>query len=154
MEVAIKARHHQQLLEHLRRLRQRVKLAVVNSGRNQKVAGTFGARSSQNRGLKFCKALVDHASAEAGNDFASKNNVRMKLFASQIQKAVAKTDFFRIFRVSEYRQRQVRRLGKQFDRGGTHFDFAGWQVFVERLGTARGDSAVHHNDRFASDAFR
>ena len=43
LEVAIKPRHHAKLLELLRRLRQRIKLARMQPRRHQKVPRTFRA---------------------------------------------------------------------------------------------------------------
>ncbi len=44
LEVAVEARDHQQLLEHLRRLRERVELARMDPARHQVVARALGAR--------------------------------------------------------------------------------------------------------------
>ncbi len=42
LEIAVEARHHDELLELLRRLRQRVELAGMDARRHQKVARAFG----------------------------------------------------------------------------------------------------------------
>ena len=51
LEIAVEARHHQQLLEGLRRLRQRIELARIHSRRYHKVAGSLGSRLNQYRRL-------------------------------------------------------------------------------------------------------
>jgi pyoverdine/dityrosine biosynthesis protein Dit1 len=61
LEIAIEARHHQQLLEHLRCLRERVELTRVDAARHQEVARALGARRGQDRRLEFGEALADHA---------------------------------------------------------------------------------------------
>ena len=63
LEIAIKARHHQQLLEHLRRLRQRIELPRMDARRHQIIARAFGAARRQDRRLKLGEALIDHAAA-------------------------------------------------------------------------------------------
>ena len=42
LEIAVEARHHDELLELLRRLRQRVEFARMQAGRHQKIARAFG----------------------------------------------------------------------------------------------------------------
>src|SRR5579859_1566464 len=64
LEIAIEARHHQQLLEHLRRLRKRVELAWVHAARNEIVARAFRRRGRQDRRLELGEALIDHAAAD------------------------------------------------------------------------------------------
>ena len=49
--VAVHAGHHQQLLEQLRRLRQRKKLARMHARRHQVIAGTFRRGLGQDRGF-------------------------------------------------------------------------------------------------------
>jgi uncharacterized protein with PIN domain len=63
LEVAVEARHHQQLLELLRRLRQRVELARVQARRHEEVARAFRRGGRQDRRLEFGEALIDHAAA-------------------------------------------------------------------------------------------
>jgi len=43
LKVAVEARHHDELLELLRRLRQRIELAGMDAARHQEVARAFGA---------------------------------------------------------------------------------------------------------------
>src|SRR3546814_1182080 len=50
--VAVEARHHQQLLEQLRRLRQRKELAGMRARRHQIVARAFRRRLGQDRRLR------------------------------------------------------------------------------------------------------
>ena len=62
LEVAIEARHHQQLLELLRRLRQRVELARVQAARHEVVARALRRARRENRRLELEEALL-HACA-------------------------------------------------------------------------------------------
>jgi hypothetical protein len=55
LEIAIEARDHQQLLEHLRRLRERVEFAGMDAARHQIVARALGARRGQDRRLNSVK---------------------------------------------------------------------------------------------------
>src|SRR3546814_12919214 len=53
LEVAVEAGDHQKLLEHLRRLRQRVELARVQAARHQVVARALGAAGGEDRRLEL-----------------------------------------------------------------------------------------------------
>ena len=75
LEVAVEARHHQQLLELLRRLRQRVELAGMNAARHQVVARALGRARGQDRRLELDEALLDHAPADARDDLRAQHDV-------------------------------------------------------------------------------
>jgi hypothetical protein len=70
LEIAVEARDHQQLLELLRRLRQRVELAGMDARRHQEVARAFRRRRGQDRRLEFEEALLLHALAHRVDDLA------------------------------------------------------------------------------------
>ena len=58
--VAVDAAHHQQLLEQLGRLRQRVEAARHLAGRHQELAGALRRRRHQHRRLDLDEALPVH----------------------------------------------------------------------------------------------
>ena len=58
LHVAVHARDHQDLLEDLRRLRQRVELARVHAARHEEVARAFGRRLGEDRRFDFPEALA------------------------------------------------------------------------------------------------
>ena len=64
LEIAVKARHHDQLFELLWCLGQRIKLARMQAARHQKITGTFGAAGGDDRGLKFVEPLIPHPVAD------------------------------------------------------------------------------------------
>ena len=68
LEIAVEARHHDELLELLRRLRQRVELAGMDARRHQIVARAFRRRRGQDRRLEFEEALLLHAPADRVDD--------------------------------------------------------------------------------------
>src|SRR5690606_4059382 len=61
LEIANETCNHKELLEHLRRLRQRVEFTRVHTARHQIVARAFRRTGRQDRRLKFGEALLDHA---------------------------------------------------------------------------------------------
>src|SRR3546814_15828673 len=61
LEIAIEARNHKELLEHLRRLRQRVEFTRMHAAGHQIVTRALRRAGRQDRRLKFSEALLDHA---------------------------------------------------------------------------------------------
>ena len=68
LEVAVHAGNHQDLLEDLRRLRQRVELPVMNAARDEIIARAFGRRAREHRRLDLEKALLVERLANFEND--------------------------------------------------------------------------------------
>ena len=68
LEIAVEARHHDQLLELLRRLRQRIELAGMDAARHQEVARALGRGRREDRRLELEEALVLHAAAQRVDD--------------------------------------------------------------------------------------
>ena len=68
LEIAVEARHHDELLELLRRLRQRVELSGMQARRHQVVARAFRRRRGQDRRLEFEEAALLHAAADRVDD--------------------------------------------------------------------------------------
>src|SRR5690242_21379003 len=58
--VAVEARHHQDLLEQLRALRQRVELAFVHARRDQEIARALGRGLGQDRSEEHTSELQSH----------------------------------------------------------------------------------------------
>ena len=65
LEVAIESGDHQDLLEDLRRLRQREELAGMHAARHEIVARPFGRRLGQNRRLDLEEALLVEVPADS-----------------------------------------------------------------------------------------
>ena len=71
LEIAVEARHHQQLLELLRSLRQRIKLARMISGRNKIVSCTLRRRAGQDRRCNFHEIMGNHCRTKICYNLAS-----------------------------------------------------------------------------------
>ena len=65
LKVAVEARYHQQLLELLRRLRQRVEPAGMNAARHEIIARAFGRARGENGRLIFEESGLDHPPPDA-----------------------------------------------------------------------------------------
>ena len=153
LEVAVEARHHQQLLVLLRRLRQRVELAGMNPRRHQEVACALRRGGRQDRGLEFEEALLLHPLAHGIDDGAAGHDVLVQLLATKVEEAVLEPYVFRIFLLAEHRQRQLGCRPEHLDLADIDFDHAGRQFrVVGAIGTA-ADLAVDPHHPFRAQFF-
>ena len=137
LEVTVEARHHQQLLVLLRRLRQRVELAGMNARRHQEVAGAFRRRRREDRRLEFEESGLLHPRTHRVDDGAAGHDVLVQLLAAKIEEAVLEPDFLGVFLIAEHRHRQFACLAQHFDLVDEDFDGAGRQFrIVSALGAA------------------
>ncbi len=135
LEVTVEARHHQELLVLLRRLRQRVELARMNARRHQEVARALRRRRRQDRGLEFEKPLLLHPLAHRIDNRAAGHDVLVQLLATKVEETVLKPYIFGIFLFAEHRQRQLAGRPQHLDLADVKFDRAGRQFGV--VGTLR-----------------
>ncbi len=150
LEIAVEARHHDQLLVLLRRLRQRVEGAGMDARRHQEVARAFGRRGRQDRRREFGEADLAHALAHLGDDLGARHDVLVQRVAAQVEEAVLEPDVLGIVRLAEHRQRQFLGRRQHFDLAGENLDLAGRQIGVGGLGHARLDLAVDADHPFAA----
>ena len=106
LEIAVEAGDHDQLLELLRRLRQRVELAGMQPRRHQEVAGAFRRRCGQDRRLELEEAGVAHPPPDRGDDLRALHDVVVELLAAEVEEAVFEPGFLGIFLIAEHRHRQ------------------------------------------------
>ena len=130
LEIAVEARHHQQLLVLLRRLRQRVEFSRMNPRRHQEVARALRRRRGQDRGLELEETLILHAFAHRINDLAAGHDILVELLTTKVEETVLKPYIFRIFLLTEHRQRQFAGRTQHLDFGDEKLDRAGRQFRV------------------------
>ena len=88
LHVAIHARDHQDLLEDLRRLRQREELAGMHAARHEKVARAFGRGLGEDRRLDFPEALLVEVVPQRQRDAVAQPDVALQPRPPQIEVAV------------------------------------------------------------------
>ena len=77
LEVAFVAAHHEQLLEELRRLRERVPRAARETARHEEVARTLRRRAREDRRFDLEEvALVEHTAHQRNELVAQRERVR------------------------------------------------------------------------------
>ena len=88
LEVLLHAGHHEQLLEQLRRLRQRVPAARTQAGRHEEVARALGRRAGQRRRLDLEEAALVQGLAGGAVDVAAQLDRRGGAGPAQVEVAV------------------------------------------------------------------
>ena len=88
LEVAVEARHHQQLLQGLRALRQGVELAWIHATGHHKVACALWGRAYQHRSLHFEEALAVEILTHLHRHLMAQLQVLAHSRAAQVQIAI------------------------------------------------------------------
>ena len=140
LEIAVEARDHDQLLEHLRRLRERVELARMDPARNEIIARALGRAGGQDRRLELGEALIDHPPADRGDHRRAQHDVGVDLLAAKIEVAVLEPDLFGIVLLAGDRHRQLGRGRLDLDLAARTSISPVGEVGIHRLG-ARATTA-------------
>ena len=153
LEITVEARHHQQLLVLLRRLRQRVELAGMNPRRHQEVARAFRRRRRQDRGLELKEALLLHPLAHRIDDRAAGHDVLVQFLPAQVEETVLKPYVLRIFLIAKHRHRQFAGRPQYLDLADIELDHAGRQFRIIGAGRTAADLAVDPHHPFRAKLF-
>ena len=153
LEVAVETGNHQKLFVLLRRLRQRVELAFMNTARHEEIARAFRRGSRQDRRGELIEADFGHAATHRGNDLGAAHDVLVQRFTAKVEETVLQADIFRVVRLAEYRQRQFLGSGQHFDFGCEDFDFAGRQIGIDRIACAGLHFTIDTDNPFAANGF-
>ncbi len=136
LEIAVEARHHDELLELLRRLRQRVEFSRMDARGHQIVARAFRRRRGEDRRLEFEEAALLHAGAQRIDHLPAQHDVVVQILAAQIEEAVFEPDLFRIILLAEHRHRQFGGRAQHLDLVDIDLDLSGRQLGVFGAGGA------------------
>ena len=147
LKIAVEAGDHEDLLEDLRRLRQRVELAGMHAAGNQKIARALGRGFGQDRRFDLEKALLAQAFADGQRNLVAQAEVVLHLGAAQIDVAVFEADFLVLDGLFGRRKRRQARVvqdeqlrGLDLDLAGRHFGIDG--VLVAQAHLAHGGDHV------------
>ena len=143
LEVAIEARHHQDLLEDLRRLRERVELARVHAARHEEVARALRGGLGQDRRLDLEEALGLEGAAHGVDEARAVREVALHRRTAQVDVAVLEARLERRLRRARQVDRRRRRRGEHLDRVGDHLDTPSRALGVDLRALARADLAAH-----------
>ena len=146
LEVLVEARDHQQLLEQLRRLRQRVEAAVVDARGHEVVARALRGRLAEHRGLDLVEPLLVEVPPDLHRRLVAQAEVLLQARPAQVEVAVLEADLLvGVDRVLDREDGRLR-LGEDPDLAGEHLDPARVEVRVHGVGRAGGDLAHHRDD--------
>ena len=148
--VAVEAGHHQQLLEQLRRLRQREELAGMHARRHQVVARAFGRALGQHRRLDVDEAAAVEVLAHRHRDLVAQHQVLLHLRPAQVQHPMSQPrDLGQVVVVELERNRHRRVEDRQ--RGAQDLDLARLQVGVGGALGALAHQALDPHAVFVAD---
>ncbi len=151
LEIALVARHHQQLLQLLRALRQRVEAARLQAAGHEEVARAFGRRLEQDRRLDFEEVALVEIVADELDDLVAQNQLILHPRAAQIEIAIAHPRFFvDVFVAVDQEGRRFRRI-QNGHLSRDDFDVAGGKLRIGRPFRAQRDRAVNLNHVLAAE---
>jgi len=151
--VAVVARDHEQLLEELRRLRQREELPGVHPRGHEVVARAFGRRAGEHRRLDVDEALRIEILPHRHGGAIAQLQVLLHRLAAQVDHAVREPHGLGEIVVVELERRRERSV-EDLDFVREHFDLARGDV---RIHGAFGTPAHHAGDlqnELVADALR
>ena len=153
LEILVEPRHHQQLLELLRGLRQRIELARMQPRRHQKVPRALGGRRRDDRRLILAERLVPHPLADRGHNIRAHRHIALQFLAAQVQIAIAQSRFLRILLIAEHHQRQLIRRPQHFHIADKHLDLAGGDLVVHQALVTCLHGAINPDTPFRTHLF-
>jgi hypothetical protein len=121
--VAVEVGDHQQLLEQLRRLRQREELAGVGARRHEVIARAFRRALGEHRRFDVDEAQRVQILAHFHRDAVAQTQVVLHLRTAQVEHAMREARGFRQVVVVELERRRDRRV-QHIQLVAQHFDLA------------------------------
>jgi hypothetical protein len=145
LEIAIDPGNHQDLLEDLRRLGQRIELARVHPARHEIVAGPFGRRLREHRRLDLEEALLIEILPNRHRRLMTHDHVALHARASQIDVAILEPRFFGDLDLVANHERRRFRLVEQAEPVRADLDLPGGNLRIDGVGGTVIDT-THHRD--------
>src|SRR5437016_4631203 len=153
LEVAIEPGDHEELLELLRRLRQRVELPRVDTARHEVVARTLGGARREDRRLELGEPGRDHSPADRRDDMAPQQHVPVELLPPEVEEAVAEARLLRILGVAADLDRQGLGDREGFEVLDGELDLPRGKLRVHGLGRAGHHRPGHRDDAPGAEPF-
>ena len=151
--VAVEAADHEQLLEDLRRLRQREEAALLQAARHDEVARALGRRLEEDRRLDVEEAVRLHLPADRRDQARAEPDVPLHPRPAQVEPPVAEAQRLVDPLLVEL-ERQRRRAREDLEPVDLELDVTGRQVGVDVLRRASDDLALRAEDELVADLVR
>ena len=150
--VAVKTGHHQQLLEQLRALRQRKKVAFIDAARHQIITRAFWRAFGQHRGFDVDEPVGIEKLARFHCHAVTQHQVVLHVGAAQVQHPVREACGFRQVVVVQLKRRC--HAGVEHDQlMAQHLDLAAFQAGVDGAFRTRADNALDLNAELVAHVF-
>ena len=148
--VAIEARHHQQLLEQLGRLRQREEMAGMHPRRHQVIARALRRGLGEHRRFDVDEAVRIEKLAHLHRHPVAQHQVVLHLRAAQIEHPVSQPGGLGQVFVVELERRRHRGI-EDLELLGQHLDRAAFQLRIDGAFRAPAHLADHLHAEFVAD---
>ncbi len=149
--VAFDAAHHEQLLEQLRTLRQRVEVPGLHPARHEEVTRALGGRLAQDGRLHLEEPALLQRLAEALCDAVTQRERREHLGAADVHVAVLESRGLVGLDTGLHLERRRHRPAEHLGLVHEHLDLAGRQVLVHRAVRTMPHHALEFHDPFRAD---
>ena len=154
LEVFLKARDHEQLLEDLRGLRQRIELARIETTRHEEVACPLGRALAEHRRLDLKEIVAVKEIAHDLRHAMTQDHIRLHLGAAQIEVAIAQTDHLvHIDAILNIERRRLC-LVENPQLADDDLDLPCCHVRIDRLRTACAHRAAHTENELRAQRLR
>ena len=150
LEIAVKARHHQQLLVELGRLGQRIELAGMHAAGYEIVARALGRGLDEVGRLDVDKAVLRIVVTRDLGDLRAREDVLLDVGAAQVEIAIGQAKLGADIAVLLNRKRRRLRGGKDAQLMHGDFDLAGRHLLVDGALAACADRAFGKQDILAA----
>jgi len=150
LKVLVESRDHQDLLEHLRRLRQGIERSRLHAAGYQIIACALRRRSGHEWRFDFEEPLPRKIVADCLGHLVPRLNVELHHIAAQVNVAVLQPGLFvgqRCIRRQEWRQLRLVQNAQLFRH---QFHFARGHVRIDGAGIAQPHSAGHGDNVFVA----
>ena len=149
--IAVEARDHEQLLEELRRLRQRVELPVVQARGHEELARAFRRRLVEHRGLDVDEAVVVEVAAHRARGRVPQPERLLHRLAAQVEVAILEAHLFGQVLLVDHEGRRGGGI-EDLELVGEHLDFPASQGGVHRALGAAADDPRHAQHELVAHA--
>ena len=146
LEIAVKTRHHQQLLVQLGRLGQRIELAGMHAAGHEVVARALGRGLDEVGRLDVDKAVLGVVVARDLGDAGAREDILLNVGTAQVEIAVGEAKLGTDIAVLLNRKRRGLRGREDAQLMHGNFDFAGCHLRVDCSLAAGADRALGKQD--------
>ena len=147
LEISVKARAHQKLLEQLGRLGQSIEIAGVHAAGYQIVSGAFGRGLAKDGGLNLKEALSRHKLSHVLDHLASEDQSSLHIGTAKVQASVLEAQV--LLGIAVLHDVEGRRLGFGEDPGlfDSDLDGACCQIRINSLSLAYSSGGCNYEFR-------